>query len=80
MTSKGNIEAEVFSSFGGLVGILVGLTAAASGAGLFDIPFILNTGITFIAFLFSATVGIVFGYFPARQAARLNPIDAMRHE
>jgi putative ABC transport system permease protein len=74
------IEAVVLSSFGGIVGILLGLAAAAIGAHILDVPFILNTGITIIAFLFSAAVGVLFGYFPARQAARLDPIDALRHE
>jgi putative ABC transport system permease protein len=74
------IEAVVLSSFGGIVGILLGLAAAAIGAHILNVPFILNTGITIIAFLFSAAVGVLFGYFPARQAARLDPIDALRHE
>jgi putative ABC transport system permease protein len=74
------IEAVVLSSFGGLVGILLGLTAAAIGAYVLEVPFILNTGICIIAFLFSAAVGVLFGFFPARQAARLDPIDALRHE
>jgi putative ABC transport system permease protein len=74
------IEAVVLSSFGGLAGILLGLMAAAIGAHVLGVPFILNTGITLIAFLFSAAVGVVFGFFPARQAARLDPIDALRYE
>ena len=74
------IEAVVLSSFGGIVGILLGLAAATIGAHILDVPFILNTGITIIAFLFSAAVGVVFGFFPARQAARLDPIEALRHE
>ena len=74
------IEAVVLSALGGLVGILLGLGAAAVGAHILDVPFILNGGVTLLAFLFSAAVGVVFGYFPARQAARLDPIEALRYE
>lgn len=74
------IEAVVLSSFGGLCGIVIGMLAAGTGAYFLGIPFIPNPGIVLVAFLFSAAVGVVFGYFPARKAARLNPIDALRHE
>ena len=74
------VEAVVLSSFGGLFGIALALAASAALAALMHIPFIFNPGIVLIAFLFSATVGIVFGYFPARRAARLDPIEALRHE
>jgi putative ABC transport system permease protein len=74
------VEAVVLSSFGGLIGILLGLAAAAAGASVLEVPFVLNPTIVAIAFAFSAMVGIVFGYFPARQAARLDPIEALRHE
>jgi putative ABC transport system permease protein len=74
------VEAVVLSSFGGLIGILLAFTGSIGLARLLKIPFIFNPGIMVIAFLFSAAVGIIFGFFPARKAARLDPIDALRHE
>ena len=74
------VEAVVLSLFGGLFGIVLGLCAAAIGAFMMGMPFIFNPGIVAVAFLFSGAVGVVFGYFPARKAARLDPIEALRHE
>ena len=74
------VEAVVLSSFGGLVGILLALSGSVGLTRLLKIPFIFNPGIVVIAFLFSAAVGVIFGFFPARKAARLDPIDALRHE
>jgi len=74
------VEAVVLSCFGGIAGILLGLTAARIGAQILTIPFIFNPGIALVAFLFSAAVGVIFGYFPARKAAQLDPIEALRHE
>ena len=74
------IEAVVLSSFGGLIGIVLGLGAAGVGVHILGMPFVFNPGIVAIAFVFSAAVGVVFGFFPARQAARLDPIEALRHE
>ncbi|MEN6533892.1 MAG: ABC transporter permease [Bryobacteraceae bacterium] len=74
------VEAIVLSSFGGLMGITGGLGISILGAKLLNVPFLLDMDIVLISFTFSAVVGVVFGYFPARQAARLDPIEALRHE
>jgi len=74
------VEAVVLSSFGGLIGIVLALTASLLLVGIMGVPFVFNAGIVIIAFLFSAAVGVIFGYFPALKAARLDPIEALRHE
>ncbi|MGB8144875.1 MAG: ABC transporter permease, partial [Chromatiaceae bacterium] len=74
------VEAVVLSSLGGVLGILLALGASLALAELLMVPFIFNGGIVLTAFLFSAAVGIIFGYFPARRAARLDPIEALRRE
>jgi putative ABC transport system permease protein len=74
------VEAVVLSSFGGLIGIVLSLAASVWLAGMLRVPFVFNAGIVVIAFLFSAVVGVIFGYFPALKAARLDPIEALRHE
>jgi putative ABC transport system permease protein len=74
------VEAVVLSLFGGLVGIGLGLALAWMATSAMDVPFAVDLTIVLVAFAFSALVGIVFGYFPARRAARLDPIEALRHE
>lgn len=74
------IESVVLSSFGGIFGIILALTTSYGLTRMMDIPFLPDLKIISIAFLFSAAVGVVFGYFPALKAARLDPIDALRHE
>ncbi len=74
------VEAAVLSLFGGVVGILFGLTLAWLATGGLRVPFAIDPTIILIAFGFSALVGVVFGFFPARRAARLDPIEALRHE
>jgi len=74
------VEAVVLSSIGGVIGILLALTASLALADLLRVPFMFSPQIVVIAFLFSGAIGAVFGSFPARKAARLNPIDALRYE
>lgn len=74
------VEAVVLSSFGGVIGILMAVGSSVALARLLSIPFVPNVPVILVAFLFSAAVGVVFGFFPARKAARLDPIDALRHE
>ncbi|MDD5404545.1 MAG: ABC transporter permease [Sulfuricella sp.] len=74
------VEAAVLSSFGGVVGIVLALAASVGLASALNVPFVFNGGIVAIAFAFSAAVGLVFGYFPAKKAAQLDPIEALRHE
>ena len=73
-------EAVVLSSFGGIFGIILALGASFGFTHMMGIPFLPDFKIIGIAFLFSAAVGVVFGYFPTLKAARLDPIDALRHE
>ncbi|TLS96159.1 ABC transporter permease [Aliarcobacter cibarius] len=74
------IEAIVLSTWGGIIGIFMGLGIGYLAVGAFDLPYIINSQIILISFVFSTLIGVVFGYFPARKAARLNPIDALRYE
>ncbi|PUE66078.1 ABC transporter permease [Arcobacter caeni] len=74
------VEAIVLSTLGGIIGIILGLGIGYGTVIMIDLPFIINNQIIMISFFFSTLIGVVFGYFPARKAARLNPIDALRYE
>ncbi|KIM11896.1 MAG: multidrug ABC transporter substrate-binding protein [Sulfuricurvum sp. PC08-66] len=74
------VESIVLSMLGGVIGIILGLLGAWAGTVAFEIPFVMEANVILLAFGFSTMVGIVFGYFPARKAAQLDPIDALRHE
>jgi putative ABC transport system permease protein len=74
------VEAVVLSSFGGLIGLGLAFIACFGLSFPMKMPFVFEPQINLVAFAISALIGVVFGYFPARRAAALNPIDALRHE
>jgi putative ABC transport system permease protein len=74
------IEAVALASLGGLVGIVIATGASWAGAALMEVPYSFDVSINVLSFVFSAGIGVVFGYFPARSAARMDPIEALRHE
>jgi len=74
------VESVVLASIGGVIGIVISLAASFFISRAIGVPFVVNAGIMALGFLFAAVVGVVFGFVPARRAARLAPIDALRHE
>jgi putative ABC transport system permease protein len=74
------VESVVLASFGGLIGILLALGVSFGLSGILKIPFVFNAPIVLVGFLFSGAIGVIFGYFPARKAAQMDPIEALRHE
>ena len=74
------IEAVVLCTIGGLIGLALGVGGAHLAGTLAEWDVLIDPSLVIIAIITSLAVGIVFGFFPARQAARLNPIDALRYE
>ena len=74
------IEAVTLSSIGGLLGIAVGLGGAKAITVIKQWPTLVSVDSIIIAFCFSAAVGVFFGFYPARKAAQLDPIEALRYE
>jgi putative ABC transport system permease protein len=74
------IEAVVLSALGGLVGIVIATGASYGLSGVMSVPYAFDPTINLLSLVFSAFIGVVFGYFPARSAARMDPIVALRHE
>ena len=74
------LEAVVLSTVGGAVGVIVGIIGAETIGAAKGWPILIQTGSTVAAFLFSAVVGMFFGFYPAYRASKLNPIDCLRYE
>jgi len=74
------VEAVVLSAAGGLIGIALGIAAGAALASAMGWPFVVSPFWIAVAFGISMAIGVVFGFYPARRAAHLNPIDALRFE
>ena len=74
------IESVVLSALGGMIGIVVATGASYVLAGVMDVPYAFDPQINVLSFVFSAGIGVVFGFFPAQRAARMDPIEALRHE
>lgn len=73
-------EAVVLCCLGGLVGIVLAFGLSFGLAAAVGVPFVFDPMINILSFIFSAAMGIIFGYYPARRASKLDPIDALRHE
>ena len=74
------IEAVTLSLLGGVIGILLGVGSAELVSAIKGWPTLVSVSSVVLAFLFSAAVGVFFGFYPARKASRLDPIDALRYE
>jgi putative ABC transport system permease protein len=74
------IEAVVLSALGGVIGVLIATVASWVLSGVMAVPYVFDPAINLLALLFSAGIGVVFGYVPARRAAQMDPIEALRHE
>jgi putative ABC transport system permease protein len=74
------IEAVVLSALGGLIGVILATGASYWLSKLMGVPYGFDVSINVLALFFSAVIGVLFGYFPARNAARMDPIEALRHE
>ena len=74
------VESVVLSVLGGLIGVIIGVLCAWGVSKGLKVPFVVSPESIMVAFAVSALIGVVFGYLPARKAAKLEPIEALRYE
>lgn len=74
------VESIALSTLGGVIGLVIGVGGTWLVTWQLNMPFVISPTVMAVGFSFSVAIGIIFGYFPARKAALLNPIDALRHE
>ncbi|MGF2735167.1 ABC transporter permease [Marinobacter sp. DUT-1] len=74
------VESIALSTLGGVIGLVIGVGGTWLVTWQLDMPFVISPTVMAVGFSFSVAIGVIFGYFPARKAAMLNPIDALRHE
>ena len=74
------IEAVALAALGGIIGIIIATIASIVLAAAMEVPYLFDPAINLLSFVFSAAIGVLFGYFPARRAAQMDPIEALRHE
>ena len=74
------VEAVVLSTLGGLLGIALGIGGTVVAVRYLSMPLVISTRMIALSFGFSAAIGVLFGLLPARKAAQLDPIQALRHE
>jgi putative ABC transport system permease protein len=74
------IESTVVSTLGGLIGIALGLSGSYVATQMLGLPFLPSLGVVVLAFVVSAVIGVFFGYYPARKAARMQPVEALRYD
>jgi putative ABC transport system permease protein len=71
-------EAAIISMMGGVVGVILGISVAAVACRIFEFDLVVNPSVVVMATVFSSAIGLFFGLHPARKAAKMRPIDALR--